>query len=194
MSFTPKPLADICPETVANGVSRKRWGFGGQALVQDDVDALTAKGVDWDKDIMPDGRLKHPRFRLRRNKNRTDALARSMADPNHVHSPEAQQARWEEYQKLPDPKPDYFEWASQYSRREIYDNLERIAFSAKRDSDRTKAAAAILEYSKSKPKQIVENVNPEVRPATPDELLTAVATIFDKPVEYVREALMGKAQ
>src|SRR3970040_880462 len=70
MGPKPKPLQEPCAETTANGVTKKHWGFGGQPLYQHDVDALTKKGVDWEKDIMPDGRLKHPKYRLRRIANR----------------------------------------------------------------------------------------------------------------------------
>ena len=189
MSYQLKPLAEDCPETTANGVSRKRWGFGGQALTQQDVDNLTAKGVDWDKDIMPDGRLKHPRFRLRRINNRKNALASA----DLVTQQEITEL-WAEYDAMPEPKPEEFEWMSKRTQRLRMDSLLRAGMHSTRDSDRIKALATWMEFERSRPKQVVENVNPEVRPATPDELLAAVASIFDKPVEYVREALIGKPQ
>ena len=190
------------------------YNFNGKPLEQEEVDKLRASGVripekpfawnpeikksegyvsaEWD--IMPDNRLKDTKFRKKRLDNRKAALKASLDDPNHVHNPAYQQARWDAYQALPEPKPDYFEWAAQYNRREMYDNLERIAFNSTRDSDRTKAALAILEFSKSKPKAIVETISSDVRPATPDELIAAIAMIADKPVEYIKEALFGKAQ
>lgn len=188
--YTLKPLQEPCPETLANGVIRKRWGFSGKILNQQDVDNLTAKGVDWDEDTMPDGRLKHPKFRMRRIANRAGAIEAANQNPNHRGNKQNQQRRWEEYQRLPEPRPDYFEWASQHSRRELYDCLERIAFNSKRNGERIKAAASILEFSKSRPKQVIENqVVPQEVEVNPENLIKAVSIIFGKDVEYLKQVL-----
>lgn len=170
-----KPLQEPCPETTVNGVSKKRWGYSGKILYQDDVDRLTAKGVDWELDIMPDGRLKFPKYRQKRLRNRDAALKAANDNPKHCGNKEFQERRWQEYLKLPEPRPDYFEWASQYSRREQFDALERILFNSRRDSDRIKASATMLEFSKSKPKQVVEQINNVQEEEIPlDKLLDTV--------------------
>lgn len=70
-SRDPKPLQYPCPVTrTPDGVEKQRWGFSGTPLEQSDVDALSAKGVRWwcgklddvEGDLMPDGRLKFPKY------------------------------------------------------------------------------------------------------------------------------------
>ena len=151
MGPKPKPLQEPCPETTANGVSKKHWGFGGQPLYQHDVDALTKKGVDWEKDIMPDGRLKHPRYRLRRIANRTFAN-----EAAKEYTSEETADLKNRYDALPEPRPPFFQWAAQQEVYLHYLNVKRISMHAKRDSDRIKAYSLLLEHGLAKPKQIVE--------------------------------------
>ena len=185
------------------------YNFNGKPLDQSEVDTLKANGVripdkpfEWNPvekkspgynskewDIMPDNRLKDTKFRKKRLDNRRNALAAA----DEVTKQEITEL-WAEYDALPEPKPEEFEWMSKRTQRLRMDSLLRAGMHSTRDSDRIKALATWMEFERSRPKQVVENVNPEVRPATPDELLAAVASIFDKPVEYVREALMGKPQ
>lgn len=175
-----KPLAEPCPVTrTPDGVEAKRWSYLGKALLQDDVDRLSAKGVDWKKDIMPDGRLKLPKFRLRRLHNRAAALEATCKIPTNVHSKEFLAALWQDYQNLPDdPKPDYLEWAAQRTRKEQFDNLVRVAFNGKRDGDRIKATATLLEFSKTKPKQVIENLAAQPTAATPEQILDVFKVIY----------------
>lgn len=182
----PKPLQHPCPETVVNGTAKQRWGFSGKPLEQSDVDALTKKGVDWERDIMPDGRLKHPKFRLRRNQNREAALTKEYPSS----SPEFLQSLWDEYQKLPeDGRPEYFEWAAVRTRKEQFDTLWRIACKSKRDSERTRALMTLLEFSKTKPKQTIENINAQPVAATPEQILEVFKTVFLPGVQDADRAI-----
>ena len=135
-----------------------RWAYLGKNLDHDDVKRLTAKGVDWEKDIMPDGRLKHPKFRLRRINNRKNALAE--ATKFTVKETDELKTR---YDSLPDPKPPYFQWAAEQEIAIHYANVKRIAMHAPRDSDRIKALAVLLDNGLVKPKSVVENL-----PAQPE--------------------------
>lgn len=119
----------------------------GKNLAPEEVEALTLKGVDWEKDLMPDGRLKHPRFRFHRHAQRQKFTPQQLLDRDAD--------RRIRYDALPEPKPDYFEWAALESRRDQFAQLERDAFCANRPSDRLKAINTLLEFSKSKPKQVV---------------------------------------
>ena len=142
------PLEEPCLETVVNGVSKKRWAYRGFSLLQDDVDRLTKKGVDWERDIMPDGRLKSTRFRLKRINNRRKALAAAAADTK-VETDELKTR----YDALPEPRPPYFQWAAQEEVSIHYESVKRIAMHSVRDSDRIKALSVLLEHGLAKPKQ-----------------------------------------
>jgi hypothetical protein len=152
-----------------------KWNFSGKNLPPDEVQALADKGVDWEKDIMPDGRLKLPKFRNRWRKS--TVLEPTVAEGDLETS---QKARWEEYQALEDPKPDYFEWASQRDRREQYDGIEDIFKNAGRASDRLKALALMLEFSKSKPKQVheVSEATPQLGDVPMDEVLRGLLEVM----------------
>ena len=58
-----------------------------------------------------------------------------------------------EYKALPEPKPDYLEWASSQMRPAIFRELLTRALSGKGDMARIRAISTILEFTKSKPKQ-----------------------------------------
>lgn len=103
-------------------------------------------------DFMPDGRLKLAKFR-KAWKTHKSYLKPSQTDEELV---KRQNDRWLEYQALPEPKSDYFEWASQRSRREQFDELERAYRNAERVSDKLKALSTLLEFSKSRPKTQLE--------------------------------------
>lgn len=183
------------------------YNFNGKPLDQSEVDALRANGVripekpfDWNPaekkspgynskewDIMPDNRLKDTKFRKKRLDNRRNALA--SADQA---TQEEIKTLWAEYDALPEPKPDEFEWMSRRTSRLRMDSLLRAGMHSIRDSDRIKALATWMEFERSRPKQTVENINAEVRPATVDELLAAVAAVTGKPIEFVREVFAEK--
>lgn len=94
----------------------------------------------------------------------------------------------EEYDALPDPKPDYLQWASLKSMKTLFEELYRQSLMAERESDRNKAISTLLEFSKSKPKQTVEVVESgEVQ--FPD-LFRRVAKLGNVPPEVV-ESLIG---
>lgn len=137
-------LKALQPDTYGTG----RWTYNGKNLRNDEVEALTDKGVDWVKDLMPDGRLKLPKFRFHRKPQKKQLT------PQQLRENDAdRRARYDALTS--DPKPDYFEWAAMESRKEQFAQLERDAFCANRPSDRLKAIATLLEFSKSKPKQTI---------------------------------------
>ncbi len=139
----------------------------GKNLAPEEVEALTAKGVDWEKDLMPDGRLKHPRFRLRRYRKPPQFTIPQLMERDGL--------RRQRYDALPEPRPDYFEWAAQETRKDQFAQLERDAFCSTRPIDRAKALGTLLEFSKSKPKQ---TIGVETAPATD------VDWDADKIIEY----------
>lgn len=128
-----------------------RWTFSGKNLAPYEVERLTAKGLNWAMDVMPDGRLKLPKFRSDVKNKRAYGFA-AMA----VELQQEAQDYWEAYQNLPEPRPDYLEWAAQQDRRRQFERLRLYAFTSKRESDRIKAMGLLLEFSKSKPKQQLE--------------------------------------
>ena len=145
-----------------------RWNFSGKNLPPEEVQALTEKGVNWGKDIMPDGRLKHPRFRLRRLSNRQKGLDA----PKKRSEVENLELRVR-YKELPDPKPNYFQWAAQEEIYFHYENVKRLASHSRRDGDRIKALSVLLEHGLSKPKTIseVNTKGQDVQDVSMDKLL-----------------------
>ena len=143
-------LKPLQPDIYGTG----RWGYAGQALTTQDVENLTKKGVDWVNDIMPDGRLKHPKFRLKRIRNRQNALTEA-----RQYTAEKTEELKERYDALPEPRPPFFQWAAGEEVATHYANVKRIAMHATRDSDRIKACAVLLEHGLVKPKSVVENTN-----------------------------------
>ncbi len=128
-----------------------RWNFRGRNLSKKELRTLASKGVT-NEDWMPDNRLKHPRLRRKRSVTAT----RMAVTFNEVELVAKQEARWQEYQALPSPKPDYFDWAALHEIRQTFDSLEKIALNAGRTSDRIKALAIRLDSTKPKPKQLIE--------------------------------------
>ena len=134
-----RPLLD-------NPHGTSRWFFRGEPMTVEQ-----AAKYDPD-DFMPDGRLKLAKFR-KVWKTHKSYLKPTLTD-DELQS--KQDARWNEYQQLTEPRPDYFEWASERSRREQFDELERAYKSAERVSDKLKAISTLLEFRKTRPKTMVE--------------------------------------
>jgi hypothetical protein len=161
-----------------------RWNFRGKSLAPEEIEQLTKNGVDWNLDLMPDGRLKKPQFRecwKKRNRSKQVLLA------------ERQSARGMEYDDLPEPKPSFLEWAARRDERNVYEELERIGYFARRTSERTRAFQTILEYTKTKPKQQVEVANVVSQPPDQAELIQAISQIFTVPVEKLSSFLKSFA-
>ena len=179
----PKGFNNLNPlEPDVHGTGK--WTYLGKNLQPVEVEILTEKGVDWTLDIMPDGRLKHPRFRRFRIANRAKAL--KIAAKRAVNRGEE---RWQEFQKLPDPKPDYCEWAAQRDRRFHYDAIEHVAMTARKDADRIKAVATMWEFTKTKPKTISEVLNKveDAQDVSLEKILEAV--IMQLGPEVVKQKL-----
>lgn len=164
-----------------------KWNFRGKNLSPEEVERLTKeRGVDWEKDVMPDGRLKLPKFRRKWYKSTVREPSIAQDDLQAL-----QEARWKEYQVLPEPRRDYLEWAASRARRQQFDILEDIALNAGKTADRIKAVQSILEFSKSKPKTQVElSENREAFfDMSPAELLKTILELngisFDKFQQFL---------
>ena len=166
MSYELKPLE---PDVHGTG----RWSFEGKNLTPQDVESLARKGVLYPEDYMPDNRLKHPLFRL-------SFRARSRRPPMQSPSEfDAQFAEWgDEYDAVPDPKPDFFEWFGKAHPRILAKVLLREMLIGHQPGQALKAANTFLEFAKSKPKQSVEVSNVTPQPATNDELKDAFTEAF----------------
>ena len=162
----PTTLKPLQPDTYGTG----RWTYNGKNLAPYEVETLSLKGVDWEKDLMPDGRLKHPRFRFHRKKKMY-----GWHEHTRTELRENDAARRIRYDLLPEPRPDYFEWAALETRKEQFAQLERDAFCADRATDRLKAISTLLEFSKSKPKQTI---------GVEQDLKADVEWDADKIIEY----------
>lgn len=130
-----------------NPYGTNRWNFKGKPLPQVEIDVLYKAGVA-DEDWMPDGRLKLSKFQKRWG-DWQKAKRKSLSV--------VQSERWERYLALPKPLPDYMEWAASDTRRDCFDELEKVAKTAGRKTDRIKAIHTILEFTKKKPKQELEH-------------------------------------
>ena len=166
MSYELKPLE---PDVHGTG----RWSFEGKNLTPQDVESLARKGVLYPEDYMPDNRLKHPLFRL-------SFRARSKRPPMQTLDEfEAQFREWTtEYEALPAPRPDFFEWFGKERHIIVAKVLLREMLIGTRPGQALKAANVFLEFAKSKPKQSVEVSNVTPQPATNDELKDAFTEAF----------------
>lgn len=170
--------------------------YSGEPLSQEDLANLRADDVripekpfDWNPatkksagydskqwDIMPDNRLKFAKFRKKKVDAHHAALERGDGlDKERIAERRAQ------YMALPDPKPDFCEWAAQQSRIAHFESLERVAMRSRRDGDRIKAIATIFEFTKTKPKTVVETTS-----TTPDEQID-----LDKALNILLEAKLA---
>ena len=100
-------------------------------------------------DMMPDGVHAKPRHMWvecfeQRAKNK-DRMA--LGSKRRCEALEA------EYAKLPDPKPEYLEWASAKMRPELFRALFKTATTSSKGATAVRAIATLLEFTKSKPKQ-----------------------------------------
>lgn len=140
---------------------QQHWWFNGSPMTPEQAKDFPAA------DFMPDGRLKLAKFRIGWRQKRLPVST------NEPDLREQQEERWQEYQELTEPRPDYMEWAAQRSRREMFDELEVIARLGRTSSERSRAIGTILEFTKMRPKQQHElSQAPEpVHPMTPEELL-----------------------
>lgn len=142
----PRKNANLKP-LEPNPYGTNHWGFKGKPLPPAELNMLYKAGVT-DQDWMPDGRLKLPKFQQRWGdwqKVKRNSLV------------EAQKERWQRYQTLSEPRPDFMEWAATDTRRDCFEELEKVAKTAGRKTDRIKAIHIILEFTKRKPKQELEH-------------------------------------
>ena len=137
------------------------YGYAGKPLTEQDVANLKAKGVKFEPyeqggDLMPDGvRLKKPRFR-------SDVIKKKLEGRQVKESgiDTDQDTLQEEYNKLSEPRPDFFQWAFERDQSKLYGILIKTArMPHSSGSERIKAISTILEFAKSKPKTQLEVSN-----------------------------------
>jgi hypothetical protein len=137
-----------------------KWALSGRNLSPFDVENITKNGVDWDKDIMPDGRLKHPRFRLCSLRNNRPRTRRAVMNDATF---EEEFSKWQEEwtalsQEERDEFGDFKVWFNKKYSFILARELLRNVLVSTRVQQSTKAAATFMEFSQSKPKSIVENL------------------------------------
>ena len=166
------------PKPHAGDSSLNLWLYDGTPVTPELKEQLIAQdnvvfAVHPDGDILPDGIHLKPR-RIWRNRRGKSHYTPTLWTEENLRA--RQQKRWEEYDALPSPRPDYMEWAAQQSRREQFEQLEMVAFTSKKSSYKLKALATILEFSKRKPKQELDVTNrQEQEPVTPEKLVDYLA-------------------
>lgn len=152
-----------------------RWGFRGQNLDKQDVANLSAKGIRWWEgeneqgelgDLMRDGRLKTTTFRsdfrknARVNRNGRPRTRRAVMDDDTF---EQEFAKWEKewWALSQDERNEFGDFKIWFNKK--YDfvlakELLRNVLVSERVQQSTKAAATFMEFSQSKPKTVVENL------------------------------------
>jgi hypothetical protein len=135
-------------------------------------------------DTMPDGVHAKTRFKWKKVYTNLETLKHynTKKGQNHCEKLKA------EYDAIPEPKPEYLEWASERSRPQLFEELYRQAVSAKQGIARIKAISTILEFTKSKPKQELEVSRADFSGELPD-LFRQLAQLGGIPSEAV-EALI----
>lgn len=129
-----------------------KWNFRGHNLKPEEVEMLTRNGVDWRLDVMPDGRLKLPKFRRSTIRKRKKVRQRLRASIK-----QEQRDLKSEYEQLPDPKPGFFEWAFKQDESDFYNTLAMIAKNPHSGGqEKIRAIATLAEWSKRKPKTELE--------------------------------------
>ena len=128
-----------------------KWNFSGKNLSNIELKKLAAKGVT-DNDWMPDNRLKLPKFR---NKWRKTTVKQATMDEESFEILFAQFQL--EYNELPSPKPNMFDWFASAHPEIMLKELLRNVLMAGRTSDADKASRTILEFGKQKPKTVIES-------------------------------------
>lgn len=131
-----------------------RWNYVGKNLSPAEVEALTRKGVDWEKDTMPDGRMKLPKFM---KKHRPVTIQEPVI--NHLEF-EVLYDQWKaEYDALPEPKAKFIEWFATEKSEVLTKEALRAVFDTGRKGDIAKTISLLFEHGKIKPKSVVENIN-----------------------------------
>lgn len=103
-------------------------------------------------DTMPDGIHAKPRHMWKKvYENRSVAW-----DYANRRTAELAEDIKAEYDRLPEPKPNYLEWAAKRGEPHLFEELLRQALTGKSDMTRVRAIGTLLEFTKSKPKQELE--------------------------------------
>ena len=96
-----------------------------------------------------------------------------------------------EYAELPEPRPNYMEWASFKTESDRFRLLDEMSLNARLIVHRIKATSLLLQYGKSLPKQKIELTGDEK--VDLNELLRRICQLKNIPTEEV-ERLIGNAQ
>ncbi len=151
-------------------------------------------------DMMPDGiHAKIYKFWdfNKKNKNRsfilpagreTGCSAVERASETDVEREEQERKLKDEWEALPDPKPDFFEWGCDKSKPQVLLMLRDTAMNGRRMSDRIKAADVLLKHGKVPPKQTLEIQGKEDN-VNLDELLLRICELKHIPLEAIKPFL-----
>lgn len=170
-----------------NPFNTNRWNFSGKPLPREELEQLRKNGVtdeDWMVDDEGRWRLKLPKFRRKwvTKEQQAEMKAESDGDLEKLR---------ETYESLPDPKPDYLQWAAEETRKQQFEIVFRTARESVNPATRLKAINTIWEFSKQKPKSVHEVQEPEgeIKEASVDELFNMLLAEMGYDPNAVRQVL-----
>ena len=99
----------------------------------------------------------------------------------------------EEWNALPEPKPDFFEWGADQCKPEILAMLRDTAVNGRMMSDRVKAADVLLKHGKIPPKQTLK-IEGKDQDVDVDELFAKICELKGISQEQVNSLLGHKVQ
>lgn len=184
-----------------------RWAYSGRNLSPHDVENLTAKGIRWwiggkdglDGDLMPDGRLKFPKYRSDfRNNANPSGRPRTRRAVMNDQTFETEFAKWqEEWNAMPQEQRDEFGdfkvWFNKKYDFVLAKELLRNVLVSARVQQSTKAAATFMEFSQSKPKSIVENLQSQPETIDLDKVIEIALAMKGIPVEKFRDFIQKES-
>lgn len=92
-----------------------------------------------------------------------------------------------EYAALPDPKPDYMDWASYKTRHDQFWEAYKILRTSPYPAERVKALTFLAEFTKSKPKQEFEVATRDLKGLDNQKLLEDVLELNGLPRELATQ-------
>ncbi len=144
-------------------------------------------------DMMPDGiHAKLYKFWQYNVANKNEGWRVNRAGTLREDLKKRQQDLWDEYWKLPEPRPSYLEWACARTERDRFDLLDDRIMRARTDSILFKAIDLLLKHGKSLPKQTIELSGKEDK-VDLDQLFKKLCALKNIPTE-IFEKYIGKLE
>lgn len=141
-------------------------------------------------DLMPDKFHAKP-YRLWAAKPQKRRIEPSISQDELYSKREALDA---EYAALPDPKPDYMDWASFRTRHDQFWEAYKILRTSPYPTERVKALTFLAEFTKSKPKQEFEVATRDLKGLDNVKLLEEVLELNGLPRNLAQELKLGNKQ